>query len=132
MSRKNVEVVRSAYGYLNRGDVEALAGLCADDFVMDMSERVFNPDTYNGPDGVRRFLEGVRDAWESYHWSVEETHAAGDAVVAMLHCEARSRESGPSVYWDVAWLWRFDGETPVSVRFYRERDRALEAVGLSE
>jgi hypothetical protein len=52
----------------------------------------------------------------------------------MLYCEALSREGGPSVDWRVAWLWRFRGGTgtPVSLRFYRDPERALEAAGLRE
>ena len=92
MSRENVEVVRQAFELLNRGDVEGLVKLCDDDdFLMDMSERVFNPDTYRGHDGIRRFYEGVRDAWESYRWDVEETRVAGDSMVAMLHCHGEGR-----------------------------------------
>jgi ketosteroid isomerase-like protein len=66
MPQENVEVVRQVYERLNRGDVEGVVALCDEDFLMDMSERVFNPDTYRGHDGVRRFYEGVVDAWESY------------------------------------------------------------------
>ena len=132
MSRDKVQIVRSAYEHLNRGDVEGLVGLCADDFVMDMSERVFNPDTYRGHDGIRRFFEGVRGVWESYRWDVEETLVAGDSVVAMLHCQAQGREGGVPVDWHVAWLWRFRAGTPVSLRFYRDPAQALEAAGLAE
>src|SRR5262245_55368054 len=99
---------------------------------MDMTERVFNPDTYRGPDGIRRFYDGVQDAWESYRWDVEETRAAGDSVVALLHCEGRSREGGPGVDWRVAWLWQLRGGTAVSLRFYRDRASALQAVGLKD
>ena len=60
MSTDNVETVCLAYEHLNRGDVEALVELCDDDFVMDMSERVFNPDTYKGDEGIRRFYDGSR------------------------------------------------------------------------
>jgi ketosteroid isomerase-like protein len=132
MSEENVEIVRLAYEHLNRGDVEGLVELCDDDFLMDMSERVFNPDTFKGDDGIRRFCEGVRDAWETYHWDVEETRVSGDSVVAMLHCQGQSREGGPRVDWRVAWLWRFRRGRPVSLRFYRDRADALEAAGLSE
>jgi ketosteroid isomerase-like protein len=132
MSQENAQIVRSAYDHLNRGDVEGLVGLCDDHFLMDMSERVFNPDTYRGHDGIRRFFEGVRGVWESYRWNVEETLVAGDSVVAMLHCEAQGREGGVPVDWHVAWLWRFRQGTPVSLRFYRDPARALEAAGLSE
>jgi ketosteroid isomerase-like protein len=128
MSQENVEIVRAAYGHLNRRDVEGFIDLCADDFLMDMSERVFNPDIYRGRQDLRRFYEGVRSVWESYQWEVDETRAEGDSVVAMLHCHAQSREGGPPVDWHVAWLWRFRNGRPISLRFYRDPARALEAL----
>ena len=130
MSERNAHMVRRIYEQLNRGDVDGLVELCDDDFVMDFSERVFNPDTYTGPDGIRRFYEGVREVWQSYHWEVEDTRIAGDSVVALLHCRAQSRDAGPTVDWRVAWLWRFEAGRPVFLRFYRDRDDALEAGGL--
>jgi ketosteroid isomerase-like protein len=132
MPQENVEVVRQVYERLNRGDVEGVVALCDEDFLMDMSERVFNPDTYTGHDGVRRFYEGVMDAWASYRWDVEEARVADDSVVAMLHCQGQSRAAGPGVDWRVAWLWRMRQGKAVFVRFYRQRADALEAAGLSE
>ena len=132
MSEENVETVRRIYDRLNRDDAEAVIGCCDDDFRLDMTERVFNPDTYEGHDGIRRFCEGVQDAWESYHWTIEGTRVAGDVVIAMLHCEGQSREGGPGVDWRVAWLWEFRGARAISARFYRDRGKALEAAGLSE
>jgi ketosteroid isomerase-like protein len=132
MSEENVAVVCRIYERLNQGDVEGVVELCDDDFEMDMSERVFNPDTYSGHDGIRRFHEGVVSSWKSYRWDVEETRVAGDSVVAMLHCTGQSREGGPGVDWRVAWLWNLRDGRPVSVQFFRDRAEALEAAGLSE
>ena len=132
MSRENVEVVRAAYDRLNRGDVEGFIELCHEDFEMDMSERVFNPDVYTGHDGIRRFYGDVRGVWESYHWDVTGTRVVGAAVVALLHCTAEGREGGVSVDWHVAWLWRFREGRPSALRFYRDPAQALEAVGLGE
>lgn len=132
MSHQNVEAVHAAYVFLNRGDVERLVGLCAEDFRIDMSERVFNPDTYRGSDGIRRFYRGVTEVWESYRWDLEEALVADDVVVAMLHCRAQGREGGPEVDWRVAWLWTFREGTPISLRFYRDQAQALEAAGLRE
>ena len=128
MSQTNAETVRTAYEHLNRLDVEGLVRLCDEDFLIDMSERVFNPDTYRGHDGIRRFVDGVKDAWETYQWSVTGTHVEGDVVVAMIHCEGKGRE-GVRVDWDVAWLWTFRQETPVSLRLYRDAAKALEVAG---
>jgi ketosteroid isomerase-like protein len=131
MSLENAKTVRRAYEHLNRRDVERLVRLCDDDFVIDMSERVFNPDMYRGSDGIRRFFAGVEDLWDTYRWDVTETLVAGDVVVAMIHCEGRGRE-GVRVDWDVAWLWTFREQTPISLRLYRDPAEALEAAGLGE
>lgn len=132
VSAKNEETVRQIYEQLNRGDVEGVVELCDEEFVMDMSERVFNPDIYNGADGIRRFYDGVTEVWDTYRWNIEKTQVAGDEVVAMLHCRGQGRQAGPPVDWRVAWLWRFRDDRPVAVRFYRERSDALAAAGLVE
>jgi ketosteroid isomerase-like protein len=132
VSEENVETVRTAYEHLNRGDIQALVELLDDEFVMDMSERVFNPDIYRGRDDIPRFYTEVRSAWESYQWEVEGTRDTSDSVVAMLHCHGQSRKGGPPVDWHVAWLWKFQSRRVVSLRFYRDPTQALKAVGLEE
>jgi ketosteroid isomerase-like protein len=132
MSPDNVEIMLRAYEHLNRGEIDALIMLCDDDFQIDMSERVFNPDRYRGNHEIRRFYDDVMSAWESYHWEVERSRTIDDAVVALLHCTGISRHGGPQADWRVAWLWRFRDGRPVSLRFYRDRSEALKAVGLEE
>jgi ketosteroid isomerase-like protein len=70
--------------------------------------------------------------WETYQWEVEQTRTVDDAVVAMVHCRGQGRQGGPWAEWHVAWLWRIQHGRPVSLRFYRDPPRALEAVGLAE
>ncbi len=125
-----MEIVLAAYEQFTRRNAEELVGLVEEDFLLDMTERVFNPDTYRGREGIRRFVKDVSDAWKSYVWTVEETLVAGDKVVAMVHCEGRGR-GGARVEWRVAWLWEFQSGRPASARFYRQREEALEAAGLS-
>lgn len=132
MSHENAAIVLAAYEHLNRGDVDALIALCDDDFVMDMSERVFNPDTYRGSHDLHRFYEGVTSAWDSYEWEVEQTRTGDDAVVAMVHCRGQGREGGPTADWRVAWLWRLRRGRLISVRFYRDPPRALADLGLED
>jgi ketosteroid isomerase-like protein len=131
MSDANAEIVRRIYDGLNQLDADEVIELCEDDISMDMSERVFNPDVYRGHEGIRRFCRDVGEAWESYRWDVEETRPVGDSVVVMLHCQGHSREGAPGVDWRVAWLWELRDGRAVSVRFYRDRSKALEAVGIS-
>ena len=130
MAGENAKIVRLIYDRLNRRDVDGVIALCGEDFKMDMSERVFNPDSYLGHDGIRRFCKDVTDAWESYVWHVEETRMAGDTVVALLECEGQSRDGGPGVNWRVAWVWTMRDGRAVAARFYRDRAKALEAAGM--
>jgi hypothetical protein len=131
MSEENVEIVRQAYERLNRGDVEGVVELCDENFVVDMSERVFNPAVYRGHEGIRRFYRDVMEVWETYHWDVEDALTSGDDVVAMLHCLGRGRGSGLEIDWRVAWIWTVRNGRGMSLRFFRDRDRALEAAGLA-
>jgi len=96
-----------------------------------MSDRVFNPAVYEGHDGIRRFYAEVRDVWETYVWEPEELIEAGENVVALLHSSGRGRGSGVEVERRTAMVWTIDGGRAAAVRFFRDRTRAMEAVGLA-
>ena len=55
MSAK-AEIVRRAHQALNDGDIEALVTVCDAQFRLDMSDRVLNPEVYDGHDGIRRLM----------------------------------------------------------------------------
>ena len=131
MSQENVELVRRAYERLNGGDVDALIELCDPSFRLDMSERVFNPQTYEGHEGIRRFYEDVRDVWGEYRWDAEELLDAGESVVALLRAQGRGRGSGLEIDRRIAMLWAVRSGRATSVRLYVNRDEALEAAGLA-
>lgn len=125
-----VELVRRAHEALNRGDVDAVVGLCDPAFRLDMSDRVLNPAVFEGHDGIRRFYAEVREVWESYTWEPEELIEAGDQVVALLRSEGRGRGSGIELERQTAMVWTVRESRATSLRFYRDRDAALEAAGL--
>ena len=130
MSQENLEVVRRASEALNEGDIDALLAFCHDDFELDMSDRVLNPETYRGHEGVRRFYAEVHDAWERYVWEPEELHDTGDLVVALVRARGRGRGSGLEVDRKAAMTWRLRDGRASELRFFRDREAALEAAGL--
>jgi uncharacterized protein len=131
MAQENVELVRRAYAALNAGDVEGLIELCDQDFEIDMEERVFNPATYRGHDGIRRFYGEVREVWAEYRWDPEELIDREDQVVALLHAQGRGRGSGVEIDRRVAMVWTLGGTKALAVRFYVDRAEALRAAGLT-
>jgi ketosteroid isomerase-like protein len=130
MSQEDVEVVRQAHEALNAGDPDALIPLCGEAFQLDMSDRVLNPAVYEGHDGIRRFLAEVHDVWETYTWEPEELLDAGDAVVVLIRSSGRGRGSGVAIERRTAMVWTVRGGRATALRFFRNRDQALEAVGL--
>jgi ketosteroid isomerase-like protein len=132
MSQANVEIVRRAHQALNGGDMDALVVLCDVDFRLDMSDRVFNPAVYTGHDGIWRFYSEVRDVWATYVWEPEELMEAGDNVVALLRSSGRGRGSGVEVERRTAMVWTVRERRATALRFFRDRDEALKAVGLRD
>jgi ketosteroid isomerase-like protein len=131
MSQENIEVVRRLHEHLNSGDVEGVVALCEPGFQLDMSERVFNPETYEGHDGIRRFYADVRDIWEQYRWTPEELLDAPPQVVALVRAQGRGRGSGLEVDRRIALVWTLGSGRATAVRLYVDPAKALEAAGLS-
>jgi len=122
-----VELVQRALAALNAGAIDALVALCDRDFELDMSDRVFNPATYRGHDGIRQFHNEVLDVWERYVWEPEEVIEHGNRVVALVRTRGRGRGSGLEIDRQTAMIWTVRGDKALSLRFYRDRERALEA-----
>jgi ketosteroid isomerase-like protein len=127
-----VELVQRALAGLNAGDIEGVVAVCDPGFELDMSDRVFNPSTYRGHDGIRQFHAEVLEVWEHYVWEPEQVFEQGELVVALVRTRGRGRGSGLEVDRQTAMIWTVRGNKVVSLRFYRDRERALEAAASRE
>jgi ketosteroid isomerase-like protein len=121
------DIVRRAHDALNRGDAEGLAELCAPDFRLDMSDRVFNPEVYSGHDGIRRFMAEVQEVWEAFTWEPTEVKETDDVVLALVHSVGHARGSGLDIDRHSAMLWRISGVTLLELIFYRDPSAARRA-----
>jgi ketosteroid isomerase-like protein len=121
------DIVRRAHDALNRGDAEALAGLCASDFRLDMSDRVFNPEVYSGHAGIRRFVAEVHEVWETFTWEPTDVKETGDVVLALVHSVGRGRGSELEIDRHSAMVWQIPEETLLALTFYRDPSAARQA-----
>jgi ketosteroid isomerase-like protein len=124
------DIVRRAHDALNRGDAEGLAALCATDFRLDMSDRVFNPEVYSGHDGIRRFLADVHEVWETFTWEPTEVKETDDVVLALVRSIGHARGSGLNIDRHSAMLWRIPEETLLALTFYRDPSAARSAADI--
>jgi ketosteroid isomerase-like protein len=98
-----------------------------------LSRNIFNPDTYQGYAGVRRFASVVEDVWDEISGVPTELIDAGDNVVAAVTMHATGKQSGVDVTMDILNVFTLrDRRILRVVGGYRDRAEALEAAGLSE
>jgi ketosteroid isomerase-like protein len=121
------DIVRRAHDALNRGDADGLAALCAPDFRLDMSDRVFNPEVYSGHDGIRRFMAEVHEVWEAFTWEPTEVKETDDVVLVLVHSVGHGRESGLEIDRHSAMLWRIPEQTLLALTFFRDPSAARRA-----
>jgi ketosteroid isomerase-like protein len=130
MSRQNVEIVRTALGRLRESyDAGEATGELLDmltaDLRVDASRRVFNPAVYEGPDGMRRLVLDVCDAWEDFSEAVEDVIEAGGRVVVLQTIRGRGRASGVEVEASGALVWALREGRVRRVDVFSRRDEAL-------
>src|SRR6476620_10121765 len=97
MAQENVEIVKRVMDLFNRAaegeQTPELLELIAPDVVIDMTRRVFNPDTYEGHEGLARLGRDVRDVWGNFQVEPERFIDAGDRVVVIETRRGLGKES---------------------------------------
>jgi ketosteroid isomerase-like protein len=121
------QLVRRAYEALAARDYETLAELAVPDFELDLTDRVFNPATYRGEEGVRQFFAEVDELWESMDMKVERLVERGDEALALLEVDIKGRGSGLVLQDRIAQRW-----TARDGKLVRMRVRADPAAALAE
>jgi ketosteroid isomerase-like protein len=132
MSEENVESMRRAIQAYNRGDIDAaVADITADCEYVPTGALPGIRDVLRGPEGYKRIIAWLRDAFEDAHIDVELTDA-GDQVLARLTARGRGKQSGAETAWEFWQLWTYRDGKAVHGRGFTDRAEALEAAGLEE
>src|SRR5271170_3559347 len=72
---------------------------------LDMSQRTFNPDVYEGHDGLRRFKRERDEVWEEWLVTPEPMVDAGESVVVIESFRAQGSGSGVEIKGRSACVW---------------------------
>ena len=131
MSQENVEIVKAAYDASNREDWDAFFKDLAPGFELDFSRAVGPWRGVLGLDQIRRFVDEIRETWESTRLEPHEFIEAGDLVVVPGTQHVKGR-GGIEVVARGAYVWTIRNGAIERMVMYQSRQDALEAVGLSE
>jgi ketosteroid isomerase-like protein len=134
MSEESVEgLIDQILQALNARDVDRLMALL--DPEIEFYSRLLQVDgrSYQGEEGMRRFLAEVDEAFEGAHWALDEiTGGAGDDLVVVLRQTMRGRTSQAPLDLPSFQAWKFRNGRPWHVAVYETREDAVEAAGLRE
>jgi steroid delta-isomerase-like uncharacterized protein len=130
MSEQNVELVRAGFDAHNRGDMDALTQLYAEDVVFE----TLLLGTHHGNEAIRLIYEENRKTLAGYTVDPVELIDAGDQVVAI----AQVNGTGPASQIAMedrdrfAFLFTLRDGRVTREQAFRNREEALRAAGLSE
>jgi ketosteroid isomerase-like protein len=125
-----VERVRAAVEAWGGGDMDAFLALLDANFVVDWSRSTAPyAGVHRGRSEIERAVGDYVDQWDEYRLDILRLTETEDGdIVCELHAVARGGMSGVDVSGTGGLIWRFRGETPVSMEMFQNYDEAIAAV----
>ncbi|MGA7671370.1 MAG: nuclear transport factor 2 family protein [Nitrolancea sp.] len=118
-----VEIVRSAIAALNRGDIDAVLGLCSDDVTLWAPGPDLVGQQVTGKDELQELLEYSEGRWPDTWTSIDSITGEGDLVAVEMTTVAS--QEGVSIVQPMAAFYRVRDGLIVEQRSYYDL-RALE------
>jgi ketosteroid isomerase-like protein len=133
MSQENVEIVREVFKDFNSEDIGRIVAAVHPELEVVIPPEVSaEPDTYLGPEGIRRYFQSFQDVMDEIRFEPERLWDAGDSVVVSLRVTAKGRQTAIPVEQRSAGVWSIRDGQIIRVRSYASVAEALQAVGLRD
>ena len=132
MPEEKEELVRLHFALFNSRNLDALIGLFAEDAVVETDRRFPEGGVFEGRAALRRLYEGFHEGWEggSIGEITRMTEAPGDVVLVDFLWRGTGDASRIETRNEISGLWSIRDGRITRVRYFFERDEALEAAGL--
>lgn len=131
MSEAAIELVRSGFSAVNRGDVLALLELCHYEIEWVPMRPSRAGTVYRGHSGVSRAMDELRDEFEEIAHEARELTVVDDVVVVSGRLVAKERATGVRVDRPAGWLCTLHDGSIVRMQAFPDGESALAAVGRS-
>ena len=128
MSQVNLERIKEGFAAHNRGDIDALVEVYDPEVVFE----TLLLGTHHGNEAIRVIYEENRKTLAGYDVVPVELIDAGDKVVAVAQTVGAGTVSEIAVDDRFAFVFTFKGDRCVREQAFRNKEEALEAVGLSQ
>ena len=131
MSQENVEVVRSIQDDWNRGDTTVDPERIHPDLEY-LPRRAATEGAYRGLAGLESFIADTLEVFEKFELHTKFADLGDERVLSWGHIHVRARGSGIETDIEIGGVYEFRDGKVVRWEDFGSKDKALEAVGLSE
>ncbi len=127
-----MKTIQAVYDAVNRGDIDAMVPLYAEDCVVDLSESIGpDKDVLRGRDAAVAMWHDWMEHWEAWTWELENaTEVPPNTVVAANRVRGTGRGSGIEVDARVGQVWRVADGRVTCVKMFQSEAEALAAAGV--
>jgi ketosteroid isomerase-like protein len=128
VSSDNLEIVKRGFDAFNERGIEGIIPLVHPDFEATTPPTLASePDTYRGPDGIRRWFDSFDEVMEEIRWEPHGFQEVGDLVVVEFTLRARGKTTGLDFGQDAVMVWEIQDRKASRLELFKTLDEALVA-----
>jgi ketosteroid isomerase-like protein len=121
-------MVQRWFEAFNERGVEGIAAFIDPEFEATTPPNLASePDTYHGPDGIRRWFDSFDEVMSDIRWDAHSFQQVGDQVVVEFTLRARGKTTGLDFGQDAVMLWSLRDGKAIRVELFESLDEALAA-----
>ena len=128
MASENLEIVKRGFDAFNERGIAGIIPLIHSDFEATTPPSLASePDTYRGPDGIRRWFDSFDEVMDEIRWEPHRFREGGDRVVVEFTLRARGKTTGLDFGQDAVMVWEIRDGMASRLDLFQSLDEALVA-----
>jgi ketosteroid isomerase-like protein len=131
VSQADIETLRAGYEAFNRGERDSLFAAADPEIEFQPADRAANAEAVRGRQAIVRFWADLFEAFEQVEVEPRKFFASGDRIAVILEARFRPQGSSGVVENRIGHVWTFRDGKAIRFEVFPEREKALEAIGMS-
>ena len=128
MSSENLEIVQRGFEAFNERGVEGIVPMIHPEFEATTPPNLASePDTYRGPDGIRRWFDSFDEVMDQIRWDAHGFQQVGEQVVVEFTLRARGKTTGLDFGQEAVMVWSLRDGKATRVELFETLDEAMAA-----
>jgi ketosteroid isomerase-like protein len=132
MSQEDLKALRAEYRAMSRKDWNAVFSIAQGDFELETPSGGLDLGTVRGAEAARRAFRDFFSPFDTVSVEPEAFFEGNDQTVVFFLQRAKPAGSTAVVERRAAHLWTMSGGKATKLQIFPQREKALEAAGLSE